>query len=95
MTATLWSDRLKRYRLPRASDMPEVTVVHRETPSPFTIFGNKGAGEAGVGGTAAAIVNAVVDALRPFRFRPNRLPLDPPTLLAAMQRPRVAGGGPG
>jgi len=82
----LWSDRFKRYRLPRASDIPDVTLVHHVTPSPFTLFGNKGAGEAGVGGTAAAIVNGVADALRPVGFVPRRLPLDPPTLLAALAK---------
>jgi carbon-monoxide dehydrogenase large subunit len=80
----LWSDRFKRYRLPRASDVPDVTVIHHVTPSPYTLFGNKGAGEAGVGGTAAAIVNGVVDALRPVAFVPRRIPLTPPTLLAAL-----------
>jgi carbon-monoxide dehydrogenase large subunit len=89
----LWSDRFKRYRLPRASDMPEVTVIHHVTPSPFTIFGNKGAGEAGVGGTAAAIVNGVVDALRPVGFVPRRLPLDPPALRAALAAATRDGRG--
>ena len=80
----LVTDRLKTYRLPRAADVPPITIVHQETPSPFTLFGNKGAGEAGVGGTAAAITNGVADALGPLGFTLTRLPLTPPAILAAM-----------
>ena len=52
--------------MPRASDVPDIEMVHQVTPSPFTLLGTKGAGEAGVGGAQAAVANAVDDALAPF-----------------------------
>jgi aerobic carbon-monoxide dehydrogenase large subunit len=77
----LLTDRFKTYLLPRAPDMPPVTVLHLETPSPFTLLGTKGAGETGVGGAQAAIVNAVDDALSPLGVGVRRLPLSPPEVL--------------
>ena len=53
---SLLDDRFKTYLLPRAGDMPSMRIVHQVTPSPFTMHGNKGAGEAGVGGAQAAVV---------------------------------------
>lgn len=74
----------KTYLLPRSTDMPPLELVHQYTPSPFTFNGAKGAGEVGVGGTVAALLNAVNDAVRPLGVRIDRLPLDPPRLLAAL-----------
>lgn len=55
------------YALPRASDMPELTVVEDERwPSPTNPLGAKGAGESGAVGTPPAVVSAVLDALRPY-----------------------------
>ncbi|ELS51059.1 xanthine dehydrogenase family protein molybdopterin-binding subunit [Streptomyces viridochromogenes] len=76
----------KTYLMPRATDVPPIEVVHQQTPSPFTFNGTKGAGETGVGGTVAALVNAVNDAVRPWGVRFGRLPLTPPNVLAALQR---------
>lgn len=83
----LETDRFKSYLVPRANDLPAIRVVHMETPSPFTLLGTKGAGETGVGGAQAAIVNAVDDALAPLGVTVRRLPLSPPEVLAL-----VAGG---
>ena len=60
----LLSDRFKTYMLVRASDIPEIEMEHQVTPSPFTILGVKGAGEAGVGGARGGVLNAVNDAIR-------------------------------
>jgi carbon-monoxide dehydrogenase large subunit len=76
----------KTYLLPRSTDMPPIELVHQFTPSPFTFNGAKGAGEVGVGGTVAALLNAVNDAVRPLGVRIDRLPLDPPRVLAALAR---------
>ncbi|MBA2642615.1 MAG: xanthine dehydrogenase family protein molybdopterin-binding subunit, partial [Actinobacteria bacterium] len=35
------------YHLPSSMDVPEMTVDHQETPSPYTPYGIKGAGEGG------------------------------------------------
>jgi len=77
----LLTNRFKTYLLPRANDVPPITVVHLETPSPYTLLGAKGAGETGVGGAQAAIANAVDDALQPLGATIERLPLDPPEVL--------------
>ena len=54
---------LADYLVPSAHDVPEIDIVHRETPSPFTESGIKGMGESGIIGAPAAVVNAVLDAL--------------------------------
>ena len=81
----LLSARLKTYLMPRAGDVPTIEMVHQVTPSPFTILGTKGAGEAGVGGAQAAIANAVHDALAPLGVTVRRMPLNPVNVLAAIE----------
>lgn len=84
----LTSDRFKSYLLPRASDIPDLRLEHQVTPSPFTMHGNKGAGEAGVGGAQAAVANAVEDALAPFGVRVRSVPLTPPVVLDLIEEAR-------
>jgi carbon-monoxide dehydrogenase large subunit len=76
------------YVMPRAEDIPPVTMVHHDSPNPDTYMGLKGAGEAGVGGSAAAVVNAVNDALKPMGVAINALPLDAPAVWAAIRSAR-------
>jgi carbon-monoxide dehydrogenase large subunit len=52
------------YALPRADSVPAFTVELREDPTPGNPLAIKGGGEAGITPASAAIVNAVVDALR-------------------------------
>lgn len=80
----LLNDRFKAYLMARANDMPTITIAHHETPSPNSLLGTKGAGEAGIGGTVAAVASAVEDALAGFGARVRELPLTPPRVLAAM-----------
>ncbi|WP_062358009.1 xanthine dehydrogenase family protein molybdopterin-binding subunit [Herbidospora yilanensis] len=82
----LLTDRFKSYLLPRAGDLPEVRLEHQVTPSPFTMYGNKGAGEAGVGGAQAAVANAVEDALAPFGVTVTQVPLPAPVVLDLIER---------
>lgn len=51
------------YLLPSSTEVPAITVIHRETPSPTNPLGVKGAGEGGVMPVAPAITQAVEDAL--------------------------------
>jgi carbon-monoxide dehydrogenase large subunit len=76
------------YRMLRAPDLPPIVVEHRVTPSPHTLLGVKGGGEAGVGGAAAALMNAVADALAPLGVEVLALPLRPDVLWQAMQSAR-------
>lgn len=57
---------LMDYALPRASDIPDVTLLSCPTPSAANRLGAKGVGEAGCIGVPAAIANAVADALVPY-----------------------------
>jgi carbon-monoxide dehydrogenase large subunit len=68
--------------LPGAWDAPEVTVLHRESPTPFNLLGAKGAGEGGTIGAPAAVIAAVEDALRPLRLDLSDLPMTPARLAA-------------
>ena len=58
------SSTLADYLLPGSAEMPVVRIVHMETPSPYTKFGQKGLGEGGAIAPPAAITNAVNDALK-------------------------------
>ncbi len=71
---------LMDYAVPRADDIPPVTLASRATPSPANLLGAKGVGEAGCIGIPAAIVNAAVDALAPFGVRHLDMPLTPEKL---------------
>ncbi len=51
------------YQLMTAADMPALTKVHMETPSPTNSLGAKGAGEGGTIPAAAAVVSAIEHAL--------------------------------
>jgi 2-furoyl-CoA dehydrogenase large subunit len=68
------------YLLPSAHEVPEVKIVHQTTPSPLTVFGQKGSGESGYLGSPAAIASAVNDALQPLALRIDRLPMRPSAL---------------
>lgn len=52
------------YAMPRAWDMPSFEFETRNIPTRANPMGIKGAGEAGTVGSAPAVMNAVVDALR-------------------------------
>ena len=75
----------KTYHLPRATDVPQIRMVHQSTPSPYTVYGEKGAGEGGVGGAQAAIANAVHDALAPMGVRIDEMPLTPSAIRRAIR----------
>jgi CO/xanthine dehydrogenase Mo-binding subunit len=71
----LVAQNLMDYLLPSAHEVPPVEIIHHVTPSPHTVFGQKGSGESGYLGAPAAIASAVNDALRPFGIVVNSLPI--------------------
>jgi carbon-monoxide dehydrogenase large subunit len=77
------------YLVPGAPEIPDIVIDHLATPSLTTPFGLKGAGEAGATGVAAAIANAVCDALRDTGIDITRTPITPSTVRAALRA--VAG----
>ncbi len=80
---------LMDYAVPRADDLPSFVTDQTVTPTPFNPMGAKGIGEAATIGSTPAVVNAVMDALRPFGVRHLDMPLRPERVWRAMQ-----GGGP-
>ena len=66
---------LMDYAAPRADDFPEPVIGEMHTPSPNNPLGAKGVGEAGCIALPPAIVNAVVDALRPWGCTHVDMPL--------------------
>jgi carbon-monoxide dehydrogenase large subunit len=65
------------YTLPSAADLPSFTTDRTETPSTSNPLGVKGVGEAGTIASTPAVINAVVDALRPFGVNDIRMPATP------------------
>ena len=63
------------YLLPSAHEVPEIEIVHHVTPSPHTVFGQKGSGESGYLGAPAAISSAINDAVAPLGIRFEALPI--------------------
>lgn len=66
---------LMDYAVPHADQLPFFELGHTKTPSPGTPHGTKGVGEAGTTGAPPAIVNAVLDALRPVGVASIDMPL--------------------
>jgi aerobic carbon-monoxide dehydrogenase large subunit len=66
---------LMDYALPHADDLPSFTTDQTVTVTPINPLGAKGIGEAATIGSTPAVVNAVVDALRPFGVRHLDMPL--------------------
>lgn len=63
------------YLLPSSHEVPKVEIVHQCTPSPLTVFGQKGSGESGYLGGPAALASAINDALAVRGVRVDRLPM--------------------
>jgi carbon-monoxide dehydrogenase large subunit len=76
------------YAVPRADEVPFFTVGHNEVPTPTNLLGAKGGGEGGTTPAPAAIVNAVVDALRDYGVRHLQMPLTSQSVWRAMKRAR-------
>ena len=76
---------LSDYLLPGAVEVPDIRILHMQTPSPYTRFGEKGLGEGGAIGAPAAVANAVNDALAQVGAHLARAPFTPPRVLAALE----------
>jgi carbon-monoxide dehydrogenase large subunit len=76
---------LMDYLIPSALDVPDWETGFTVTPSPHHPIGAKGVGESATVGSPPAVVNAVVDALKPFGIRHADMPLTPSRVWDAMQ----------
>jgi carbon-monoxide dehydrogenase large subunit len=73
------------YTLPSAADLPDLVSDRTESPAPGHPLGTKGVGEAGTIASTPAVVNAVVDALRPLGVRDIQMPCTPERVWQAIQ----------
>ena len=80
------------YGIPRAADMPPVTLERMETPSPANLLGAKGIGEAGAIGAPAAIACAVMAALRPLGVKHLDMPYTPAHIWQAIRDAQTGDG---
>jgi len=78
------------YLLPGPTEVPNLRVIHMETLSPYTRFGQKGIGESGAIAPPAAITNAINDALYELGAELLVSPVTPTRILQAIAagRPR-------
>ena len=65
------------YQMPRANDLPPVSVATHTTLCTHNPLGVKGCGEVGAIGSPPAVINAVVDALRDYGVRHIEMPATP------------------
>ena len=79
------------YAMPRAADLPNVSVDHScVTPCSHNPLGVKGCGEAGAIGSPPAFVNAVIDALSDHGVTHIDMPLTPRAVWEALNAARPA-----
>ena len=80
------------YALLRAADMPPVvSELDESQPCTHNPLGAKGCGEAGSIGAPAAVVSAVLEALRPLGVADIQLPLTPERVWQAIHRVKDSG----
>jgi carbon-monoxide dehydrogenase large subunit len=85
---------LADYLVPSAADLPSYVTSRTESPSANRL-GVKGVGEAGTIASTPAVVNAIVDALRPMGIRDITMPCTPERVWRAIQTARSGGAGNG
>ena len=73
------------YTLPSAFDLPDIISDRTETPATSNPLGVKGVGEAGTIASTPAVVNAIVDALRPFGVHDVAMPCTPERVWRAVK----------
>jgi aerobic carbon-monoxide dehydrogenase large subunit len=80
------------YLIPSAADLPSYVTDRTETPA-ATRLGVKGVGEAGTIASTPAVVNAIVDALRPLGVSEVVMPCTPERVWRAIEAARGSAAG--
>jgi carbon-monoxide dehydrogenase large subunit len=80
--AQLISASFMDYQMPRADDVPNISVGTETTLCTHNPLGVKGCGEVGAIGSPPAVINAVVDALRDYGVRHIDMPASPQKIWA-------------
>jgi aerobic carbon-monoxide dehydrogenase large subunit len=76
------------YLVPSAADLPSFETGYLQTPATSNPLGVKGIGEAGTIASTPAVVNGIVDALRPLGVRDVTMPCTPQRVWRAIQAAR-------
>jgi carbon-monoxide dehydrogenase large subunit len=76
------------YTLPTAADTISFDIDHTSSPATYTTLGTKGVGEAGTIASTPAVVNAIVDALRPMGVDDVQMPCTPERVWKAIRDAR-------
>jgi carbon-monoxide dehydrogenase large subunit len=84
-TGQLLTGSFMDYAMPRPGEVAGLTILDHPVPTKLNPLGAKGVGEAGVTGSMPALMNAVVDALRPAGVRHFEMPATPRRLWEALQ----------
>jgi carbon-monoxide dehydrogenase large subunit len=74
------------YVMPRADDLPALSIHHHVVPCTTNPLGAKGAGESGVAGSLPSAVNAVLDALAGRGISHLDLPMTPQRVWLALNQ---------
>ena len=89
-TGQLLSGSFMDYFIPRADNLPPITLIDCGVPSPANVLGAKGAGEAGATGSVPALANAVMDALKAAGVRQLEMPYSPDRIWGAIHAQKAA-----
>jgi carbon-monoxide dehydrogenase large subunit len=81
---------LMDYAVPRASDMPYISVGFSPVPSKSNPLGVKGVGEGGTVAATPTVLNAVIDALKPYGVVTIPMPATPERVWQAVKGGIVA-----
>jgi len=90
-SGTLVTGSLVDYLVPSAADLPTFGSDRTETPATSNPLGVKGVGEAGTIASTPAVVNAIVDALRPMGINDVPMPCSPHRIWQAIQSASSGG----
>ena len=87
----LISATLMDYAVPRGADLPMLDIGFVEIPTAANSLGVKGAGQAGAIASPATVMNAIMDAVRPYGIEHIDMPATPQRVWQAI---RDASGPP-
>jgi aerobic carbon-monoxide dehydrogenase large subunit len=86
---TLVTSTFTDYLVPSAPDLVSITTERTESPATTNELGVKGVGETGTIASTPAVVNAVVDALRPMGVADIAMPASPERVWKAIRAARA------
>jgi carbon-monoxide dehydrogenase large subunit len=89
-TGQLLTATFSDYYMPRAGLLPDIEMEEHATPTPNNLLGIKGMGESGCTASLGALVNAVIDAVRPLGIHHLDMPLTPAKLWTEISAKRGA-----